>query len=159
MYTERSKLPCKIRERTGTPNVSEWYHWDRDGEKKGRERDTQRKVGQTSIKLRPPLAAEGKRRRSPTATSAQSTCACDLARPGYGVPAVCPPAKLPSCCHHSAAGARLHHQEPRGAAPPDALFCPPSCAKFPQQTALFYVVAWRRGGPLARIMTRRARVN
>jgi len=71
-----------------------------------REREREReKVGQTaathaftSILLSD--ATEGKQRRSPTPTSTQSTCAGDLARPGYmrPPPPLSLPAKLPSHC-------------------------------------------------------------
>lgn len=114
---------------------------------KERKREGREKVGQTAATQalnsllsspapsspRSPLssATEGKRRRSPTPTSTQSTCR----RPCSSwiqcpLPSVCLLAMLPSCCHLSAAGARLHRHERRGAAPPDAHFSGRTVPKF-----------------------------
>lgn len=124
------------------------HRWrKKEGERGERKWDRQQryKLSTCSVLLLLSAATEGKRRRSPTPISTQSTCRrpCSswIRRP---LPSVCLPRTPPSRCHLSAAGARLHRHERRGAVPPDAhflIFFPPAHAvpKMWWQSAPFYV--------------------
>lgn len=59
---------------------------------------------------------------------------------------VCLPATLPSCCHLSAAGARLQRHEHRGAAPPDAHFSARAVPRFSSRQLCFMSVYCAKRG-------------
>lgn len=70
------------------------------------------------VSLLPPRGSEG----GHPHLQALNQPAGDLALPGYSAHSLGLPPMLPSCCHLSAAGARLHCHEHRGAGPADAQF-------------------------------------